>query len=108
MDLFPKKYFIEPINNLINQISNHRTYKDLKTNIVIDTNIKEIKFIFEGFRDINKDSNINNIDSFIKFFVNDFFNFLILFYICYSLSLITQSSKFKFNILFSSESIYSP
>ena len=63
--------------NLKDDISNIIDIFVIKENkLNVDTNIKEIKFIFEGFRDINKDSNINNIDSFIKFFVNDFFNFL--------------------------------
>lgn len=52
---FLKKYFIEPINNLINQISNHKTYKDLKTNIVIDTNIKEIKLLEKAFNTKNRE-----------------------------------------------------
>lgn len=51
---FLKKYFIEPINNLIHEISSHKTYKDLKSNIVIDTNIREIKLLEKAFNTKNK------------------------------------------------------
>lgn len=51
---FLKKYFIEPINSLISQISKHKTYKDLKSEIIIDTNIKEIKLLEKAFNTKNK------------------------------------------------------
>ena len=63
--------------NLKDDISNIIDIFVIKENkLNVDTNIKEIKFIFEGFRDIKKDSNINNIDDFINFCINDFFDFL--------------------------------
>ena len=42
---FLKKYFISPIDSLIHQISKHQTHKDSKTKILIDSKIKEIKFL---------------------------------------------------------------
>ncbi len=51
---FLRKYFIQPINNLIGQISKHTTYKDLKNEIIIDTNIKEIKLLEKAFNIKNK------------------------------------------------------
>ena len=46
---FLKKYFIKPINDLINEISTHKTYQDLKSKININTNIKEIKLLGKAF-----------------------------------------------------------
>jgi c-di-GMP phosphodiesterase len=51
---FLRKYFIQPINNLIGQISKHTTYKDLKNEIIIDTNIKEIKLLEKAFNIKNR------------------------------------------------------
>lgn len=51
---FLRKYFIKPINDLINQISKHKTYKDLKNEIIIDTNIKEIKLLEKAFNIKNR------------------------------------------------------
>ena len=51
---FLKKYFIKPIDSLVEQISKYRTYKDLENNIVIDTKIKEIKLLKDAFNSKNK------------------------------------------------------
>jgi len=51
---FIRKYFIKPINDLIDQISKHKTYKDLKNEIIIDTNIKEIKLLEKAFNIKNR------------------------------------------------------
>lgn len=51
---FIRKYFIKPINDLIDQISEHKTYKDLKNEIIIDTNIKEIKLLEKAFNIKNR------------------------------------------------------
>ena len=46
---FLKKYFIKPINELIEEISKHKSYKDLKSQIIIKTNIREIKQLEKAF-----------------------------------------------------------
>ncbi len=46
---FLKKYFINPIQDLISQISIHQTHNDSKTKILIDSKIREIKFLEEVF-----------------------------------------------------------
>lgn len=46
---FLKKYFINPIESLISQISQHQTHKDSKTKIFIDSKIKEVKFLEKVF-----------------------------------------------------------
>lgn len=51
---FIRKYFIKPINDLIDEISKHKTYKDLKNEIIIDTNIKEIKLLEKAFNIKNR------------------------------------------------------
>lgn len=51
---FIRRYFIKPINDLIDEISKHKTYKDLKNEIIIDTNIKEIKLLEKAFNIKNK------------------------------------------------------
>lgn len=51
---FIRKYFIKPINDLIDKISKHKTYKDLKNEIIIDTNIKEIKLLEKAFNIKNR------------------------------------------------------
>lgn len=50
---FLRKHIIMPINKLIKQISTHKTYKDLKTPIFIDTKIKEIKLLEKAFNKKN-------------------------------------------------------
>lgn len=51
---FLKKYFIKPIDSLVEQISKFRTYRDLENNIIIDTKIKEIKLLKDAFNSKNK------------------------------------------------------
>lgn len=51
---FLRKHIIQPINDLISQISKHKTYKDLKNEIIIDTNIKEIKLLEKAFNIKNR------------------------------------------------------
>lgn len=50
---FLKKYFIKPINELIEEISKHKSYKDLKSQIIIKTNIREIKQLEKAFNTKN-------------------------------------------------------
>ena len=48
-----KRHFINPIENLISQVSNHKTHKDSKTKIVVSSKIREIKFLEEVFNTKN-------------------------------------------------------
>ena len=43
---FLKKYFIKPINDLINEISTHKTYQDLKSKINISTFAHKTELFF--------------------------------------------------------------
>ena len=68
---FLKKYFINPIESLISQISQHQPHKDSKTQIFIDSKIKEVKFLEkvfnrkneELFKSYNKLKKSNHTDS---------------------------------------------
>ena len=50
-----KRHFINPIENLISQVSNHKTHKDSKTKIVVSSKIREIKFLEEVFNTKNRE-----------------------------------------------------
>ena len=52
---FLKRYFIAPIDSLISQISKHQTFKDSETKILIDSKIKEIKFLEKVFNTKNEE-----------------------------------------------------
>lgn len=52
---FLKKYFINPINHLITQIDKNRNHQDLHEQIVIESNIKEIKHLEHIFNKKNKE-----------------------------------------------------
>lgn len=68
---FLKKYFINPIQDFISQISIHQTHNDSKTKILIDSKIREIKFLEEVsnlkneelFKSYNKLKKSNYTDS---------------------------------------------
>lgn len=51
---FLKKYFMKPINNLVEQICKYKAYKDLKNTIIIDSKIEEIKLLENAFNMKNK------------------------------------------------------